>query len=107
MHAPTSMQQANIPRRIRRPAWLRPGLFWFAFDLLVPIALLYVLLWLDYSLYVALLASATFSAVTALIAYWRGTGNRRFAPQMLALSLAAFAVAFVTGSERFLLAKES
>ena len=54
-----------------------------------------------------LLASAALSSVTALISYRRGTGTQRFAPYMLAMALAAFAVALVTGSDRFLLAKES
>ena len=90
-----------------RPRWLRPGLLWFAFDLLVPTALLYILLWLGSSLYVAFLASASISAVTAVISYRRGTGGQRFAPYMLALSIAGFGIALVTGSDRFLLAKES
>ena len=55
----------------------------------------------------ALLASAAVSAVTALVSYRRGSGGQRFAPYMLALSLAAFGIALVTGSDRFLLAKES
>jgi hypothetical protein len=86
---------------------VRPGLLWFAFDLLVPTALIYVLLWLGSGLYMALLASAAVSAISALVSYRRGTGQQRFAPHMLALSLAGFAVALVTGSARFLLAKES
>jgi hypothetical protein len=91
----------------RRPAWLRPSLLWVAFDLLFPTALLYVLLWRGSSLYVALLGSASVSAASALVSYRRGTGNQRFAPHMLAMALAGFAIALVTGSERFLLAKES
>ncbi len=91
----------------KRPAWLRRGLLWFAFDLLVPTALFYVLVWLGTSLYIALLASAAISAVTALVSYRGGTGGQRFAPYMLALSLAGFGIALVTGSDRFLLAKES
>lgn len=101
------MQSSTISRLGRRPAWLRPGLLWFAFDLIVPTALLYAVIWNDGSLYLALLLSAAVSAVTALIAYWRGTAGQRFAPVMLALSLAGLGVALVTGSDRFLLAKES
>ena len=107
MQSSTMARQARPQPRWRRPSWLRPGPLWFAFDLLVPTALLYVLLWRGSSLYVALLASASISAVTALVSYWRGTGNQRFAPYMLALSLASFGIALVTGSDRFLLAKES
>jgi len=111
MEAP--IQSSAIARRAeaqlgrRRPPWLRPGLLWFAFDLLAPTALLYVLLWLGSGLYVALLASASVSAVSALVSYRRGTGRQQFASFMLALSLAAFGIALVTGSDRFLLAKES
>jgi hypothetical protein len=82
-------------------------MLWFAFDLLAPTALIYVLLWLGAGLYIALLGSATLSALSALVSYRRGTGKQRFAQHMLALTLAGFAVALVTGSERFLLAKES
>jgi hypothetical protein len=103
---PFARQAQTRPRR-GRPAWLRPGLLWFAFDLLAPTALLYVMLWRGSSLYVALLASASVSAVSALVSYRRGMGNQRFAPYMLAMTLAGFAIALVTGSDRFLLAKES
>src|SRR5215203_3447157 len=91
----------------RRPSWLRPGLVWFGFDLIAPTALLYALLWFGMSLYGALLASASVSATSALISYRRGASNGRFAPFMLAMALASFAIALVTGSDRFLLAKES
>lgn len=91
----------------RRPSWLRPGVIWFGLDLIAPTALLYVLLWRGSSLYVALLASASVSAVSAVVSYRRGAGNGRFAPYMLAMALASFAIALITGSDRFLLAKES
>jgi hypothetical protein len=107
MESSVITQQAETPAQRRRPPWLRPGLFWFAFDLLAPTALIYVLLWLGSGLYAALLASAVVSAVSALVSYRRGTGKQRFASHMLALSMAAFVVALVTGSDRFLLAKES
>jgi len=107
VHTPTMTTQTRTSFQWRHPSWLRPGLIWFAFDLLVPTALLYVMLWLGSSLYLALLASAALSAVTALIACRRGTGGQRFAPYMLALLLAAFAISLITGSDRFLLAKES
>jgi hypothetical protein len=112
-HMQLSLQSTRSPRDAegpttrRRPRWLRPGLLWFAFDLLAPTALLYVLLWLGSGLYVALLASASVSAVSALVSYRSGVGSQRFAPYMLALTLAGFGVALVTGSDRFLLAKES
>jgi hypothetical protein len=105
--SPAITRRFESPPGQRRLAWLRPGLLWFAFDLLVPTALVYVLLWRGASLYVALLASASVSAVSALVSYRRGTGNQRLAPYMLALALAGFAVALITGSNRFLLAKES
>ncbi len=96
----------NLARRLR-PRWLRPGLLWFAFDLLAPTALLYVMLWLGSSLYIAFLASGAVSAVTALVTYRNGTSGGRFAPYMLALTIAGFAISLVTGSDRFLLARES
>lgn len=102
----TPQAQGNRPER-RRPRWARPGLLWFAFDLLAPTALIYVLRWWGFSLYIGLLASATLSAVSSLVSYRRGQGGQRFAPYMLALSLAGFGIALVSGSDRFLLAKES
>ena len=101
------MQSSPIARQAetrlgrRRPPWLRRGLLWFAFDLLAPTALLYVLLWLGSGLYLALLASAFVSAVSALVSYQRGAGNRRFAPYMLALSVVGLAIALVTGRGHF------
>ncbi len=91
----------------RRRRWLRPGLLWFLADLIVPTALFYVLIWNGASIYLALLASAGLSTVSALVSFWRGDGSQSFAPYMLALQLAAFAVALIAGSDRFLLAKES
>jgi hypothetical protein len=97
-----------IVRSIRRlPRWLRPGLLWFAFDLLAPTALFYVMVWSGTGLYLALLVSAGLSTVSALVSYRRGSGGQSFAPYMLALQLVAFGIALVTGSDRFLLAKES
>jgi hypothetical protein len=99
-------QPATRPTR-KRPSWLKPGLLWFAFDLLAPTGLVYLLLWHGFSLYLALLASALLSAISSIISFRRGRGRQRFAPYMLALSLAGLAVALITGSDRFLLAKES
>lgn len=93
--------------RTWRPRWLRLGLLWFLADLLVPTALFYFLIWNGVSLYLALVASAGISTISALVSYRRGTGGQSFAPYMLALQLAAFGVALITGSDRFLLAKES
>jgi intracellular septation protein A len=107
------MQSSTIRRRARpesghqRPFLLRPGALWVAFDLLAPTALFYVMRWQGHSLYLALLASAAVSAASALISYRRNTDRQSFAPFILALTLAGFAIAFVTGSDRFLLAKES
>ena len=92
----------GLPRQ-----WLRPGLLWIGFDLLVPTALLYIALWFGASLYLAFLVSGALSAVTSLLAWRRGTAGQRFAPQMLLLSIVGFGIALITGSDRFLLAKES
>jgi hypothetical protein len=107
MESSTNPRGADRSPRSGRPAWLRPGLLWFAFDLLAPTALIYVLLWVGAGLYMALLGSAAVSAGSALVSYRQDAGKQRFALPMLALSLAGFAIALVTGSERFLLAKES
>lgn len=107
MHTRTGRQSRAAGRRERRPFWRRAGFIWFAFDLLGPTALLYLLIWQGVSLYVALLASAAVSAVSALVSYRRGNGNRRFAPYMLAMALAGLGIALISGSDRFLLAKES
>lgn len=94
------------PRRARH-RWLRPGAIWFAADIVVPTLLVYLLLWAGAGLYLALLASAALSAVSAGVAWWRGTGSQRFAREMLLLALGSLAVSSLTGSDRFLLAKES
>lgn len=108
MSPPTIADHVETRRtRFHRPSWLRWGAVWFLADLLVPTALLYVLLWMGSSLYLALLASAAVSAVSSLISFRRGEGKQRFGPIMLALSLMGFGIAFITGSDRFLLAKES
>jgi hypothetical protein len=83
------------------------GLLWITFDIVVPTALLYVMLWTGTSLYAALLASAGLSAITALVSHLRGGSRQSFAPQMLAMALVGFGLALITGSDRFLLAKES
>lgn len=35
----------EVPRTSSRPRWLRPGPVWIAFDILAPMALLYLALW--------------------------------------------------------------
>jgi hypothetical protein len=91
--------------RVRR--WLRPSAIWFAFDLLAPTVLVYLLLPLGWSLYAALLASAALSTASGIVSFWRGTGSQSIAPFMLVMTLVGFGVALVSGSDRFLLARES
>lgn len=91
----------------KRPLWLRPGLLWFAFDMLAPSGLFYLAINSGASIYLGLLASALLSAISAIISFLHGKGGQRFAPYMLAMALASLALALVTGSDRFLLAKES
>jgi len=93
--------------RLKRPRWLRPGLLWFAFDMLAPSGLFYLAINSGVSIYLGLLASALLSAISAIISFLHGKGGQRFAPYMLAMALASLALALVTGSDRFLLAKES
>lgn len=78
----------------------------FAADLIVPIAIFYVALAMGAELYLALLISAGWSAATGLIGWLRGQqrGGARF---MLLVALATFTISLVTGSDRFLLARES
>lgn len=104
---PTTPSMPASPARPWRPRLRQPATAWLAVDLLAPTGVLYAMLWLGSGLYLALLVSAAWSAVTAIFAWWRGVGNQRLAPWMLAISLAAFAISLVTGSDRFLLAKES
>jgi hypothetical protein len=107
MHVTARRQNHAADRHGRRPFWRRAGFIWFAFDMLGPTALLYLLIWHGMSLYVSLLASAAVSSVSALVSYRRGSGSHRLAPFMLAMALAGFVIALVSGSDRFLLARES
>ncbi|MCO5176867.1 MAG: hypothetical protein M9890_07870 [Thermomicrobiales bacterium] len=107
MTSPPTTEQPNTERERRGPIRRHLGLLWIAFDIVVPTALLYVMLWRGSSLYAALLVSAGLSAMTALISHLRGGGRQSFAPQMLAMALVGFGLALITGSDRFLLAKES
>lgn len=108
MQTRTMNAQANTRFSGRkRPRWMRPGLLWFAFDMLAPTGLFYLMIDNGASIYLGLLASALLSAISAIISFLRGKGGQRFAPYMLAMALASLAIALVTGSDRFLLAKES
>lgn len=91
--------------------WLsRPGMgravLTFAVDLILPTIIFYVALSLGAGMYLALLISAAWSAATGLYGWLRGE-QRSGARFMLLVSLASFAISFVTGSDRFLLARES
>ena len=90
---------------MRRPGAWR-GVILFAIDLIVPTIILYLALNMGAGMYLALLISAGWSAATGLYGWLRGQsrGGARF---MLLVSLASFAISFVTGSDRFLLARES
>ncbi len=56
----------------KRPAWVRPGLLWFAFDMLAPTGLFYLTIDNGASVYLGLLASALLSAVSAIISFAKG-----------------------------------
>ncbi len=101
----TRMMERHGNTRLSR--WMGRGLIWFAFDMLAPTGLFYLLINNGASIYLGLLASALLSAASAGISFLRGKGGQRFAPYMLALALASLALALVTGSDRFLLARES
>lgn len=92
-------------------SWLSRWSTWrailvFSIDLIVPTIMFYLALNLGASLYLALLISAGWSAATGLYGWLRGE-QRNGARFMLLVSLASFAISFVTGSDRFLLARES
>lgn len=101
-HASPETSATPARRRFR----LTPGVLWMLFDLIVPTALFYVAIGMGIGLYWALLASAGFSAVTGLVSWLRGD-RREAAIYMLLVSLLSVAIAFVSGSDRFLLARES
>ena len=82
------------------------SLILFALDLIIPTAIFYLGLSLGASLYMALLVSAGWSAATGLLGWVRGQ-QRAGARLMLVVALASFAISLVTGSDRFLLARES
>jgi intracellular septation protein A len=95
----------QLQQFMRRPGVWRSGLF-FAADLIIPTVIFYLALYLGAGLYLALLVSAGWSAVTGLIGWVRGQ-QRSGARFMLLVALASFAISLVTGSDRFLLARES
>lgn len=78
---------------------------WFALDFALPLALFYALTTLGVGLYLALVASAVVSSLSAVVSLLR-VGRRRISLWTV-LSLAALVISFVSGSDRFLLAKES
>ncbi|MGC4108202.1 MAG: VC0807 family protein [Thermomicrobiales bacterium] len=79
---------------------------WFALDFAIPLGIFYLLIGQGTSLYVALLASAVYSIASGAVSWLRGERNE-VAIVMFALTLASGAIALVSGSDRFLLARES
>lgn len=77
----------------------------FGIDFIIPLALFYGLTSAGVGLYVALIVSAAASSVSAIVSLVRG-GRGRLSLWTV-LSLAALAISLVSGSDRFLLAKES
>lgn len=95
----------DLKRWLSRPGAWRPILV-FIIDLIVPTVMFYVALNLGAGIYLALLISAAWSAATGVYGWLRGE-QRSGARFMLLISLTSFAISFVTGSDRFLLARES
>ncbi len=94
-----SVSPATSRRRTGRRVLL------FAVDFIAPLALFYALTTAGVSLYVALIASAVASSIGTVVSLLRGGAGR--VSLWTVLSLAALALSFLAGSERFLLAKES
>lgn len=99
------MAQTHKPASASRRFTMRWSVVWFALDFAVPLAIFYGLTTAGAGLYVALVASAIVSSISAIVSLVRG-GHRRVSIWTV-LSLGALAISFVSGSERFLLAKES
>jgi intracellular septation protein A len=95
----------QVQQFMKRPGVWRTTLLFVA-DLVIPTAIFYVALAMGAGMYVALLVSAGWSAATGLIGWVRGQ-RRSGARFMLLVALASFAISLVTGSDRFLLARES
>lgn len=95
-----------------RPAGIRsrlPGIgriLWFVLDFAIPLGIFYLLIGQGTTLYIALLASAAYSVGSGAISWMRGERNE-VALVMFLLTLASGGVALVSGSDRFLLSRES
>ncbi|MGN6032631.1 MAG: VC0807 family protein [Thermomicrobiales bacterium] len=90
--------------RARMPAIGR--ILWFVLDFAIPLGIFYLLIGQGTSLYIALLASALYSIASGTVSWLRGERNE-VALVMFLLTIASGAIAFVSGSDRFLLARES
>jgi hypothetical protein len=77
-----------------------------AADFVAPTLLFYVLTGMGTSVYLALLGSALLSAASGIASFVLGA-RQGLALPMLVITLLQLALAFVTGSDRFLLARES
>lgn len=97
--AHSSASQLSPRRRTVKRALL------FAIDFVVPLALFYGLTSAGADLYVALVVSTVISSISAFASLF--VGERRRLSFWTVMSFAALGVAFVSGSDRFLLAKES
>jgi hypothetical protein len=97
---------SDAPGSPSRPRRNPLGAIRFVLDLVIPTALFYVLIHVGASLYVALLVSALASAFSAVVSFLRGQ-RQGSAIYMLLMASLGFALALVTGSDRFLLARDS
>jgi hypothetical protein len=90
-------------RRETRPRWLRFSLV--ALDFVVPVVLFYVLRAAGVSAYLALLAGAVASLVSAAVSLVRDRRVNGVAAFMTTILVISTAVALIGGSPRFLLAR--
>ncbi|MGB3331109.1 MAG: VC0807 family protein [Thermomicrobiales bacterium] len=99
--------RANAMRVRRTPSLATIGrVAWFVLDFALPLGIFYLLIGRGTGLFAALLASALYSVASSAVSWIRGERNE-LAQVMFLLTIASAGIAFISGSDRFLLARES
>ena len=104
LSSPRPQPRTSQGIRARLPSVGR--MLWFVLDFAIPLGIFYLLIGQGMSLYLALLASALYSVASGAVSWMRGERNE-VSLVMFLLTLASGGVALVSGSDRFLLARES